>query len=346
MLDKTRKSKAMPPTAFSKNTVVFLIGRFRSGTTALWQLFDRLPQYTAWYEPLHPNLPAAIKYIRPQASHRGVDDYWSSYRKLPAPLNKYWRRDFSTSRLYLEPDMPWPALKRYIDWLIECSPGTPVLQFNRMDLRIGWLKRQYPDARIIAIRRQPYPLWLSTRAHLSEQLQADESHPDAYELMQWSNVLAADFPFLAPRTGRHSYFRHYALWRLSTLMADAWADFHLRLETLGTAIDQLAAWLDWSPGDQSVATAALAPPESRTIDPPDQLQQLATQVDAILEKSGLLKYLGRQPLASIREKYPDYWQQVSVDSAAIDHELTQALYGREDEITRLLFLVREHENQS
>lgn len=334
--------KAMPPRAGNDITPIFLLGRFRSGTTALWQFFDRLPGHTAWYEPLHPNLPAAITHTRPKVSHQHVEDYWLAYRGLAEPVNEYWRRDFATSHLHLEADAQWPELKTYIDWLIGQSSGRPVLQFNRMDLRLGWLRKQYPEAKIITIRRSPYPLWLSARRHIPEQQRTDESYPDAYELMQWSCALAVDFPFLAPQPGRHGYFRHYTLWRLSTIMADAHADYRLQLENLADDARGLSHWLGWSAEEEIVALAGLAPPPAIEPTPPEALQSIEQEVDNLLRHSGLADAFGRLPLAEIRRQHADWWHNQLPDTAAVSRELLHALYAREDEITRLLAEVQCH----
>lgn len=65
-----------------KHKIIFISGRFRSGTTVLWNIFNNLPQYKAWYEPLHTNLISQIQYVKPKEDHIGVDDYWKNYRNL------------------------------------------------------------------------------------------------------------------------------------------------------------------------------------------------------------------------------------------------------------------------
>ncbi len=321
---------------------LFLLGRFRSGTTALWQIFNRLPGYTAWYEPLHPILPTAIKHTKPQTSHRGVKDYWSAYRNLLEPLTRYWHRNFSTFGLYMEADQSWPALKSYIDWLINMSNGTPVLQFNRMDLRIGWLRQQYPQARIITIQRHPYTTWLSCRAHVPDTEKNNESYPDAYELMQWSIALANDFPFLVHKPGRHGYFRHYILWRMADLLARVHADKILQLENLTTSINDMADWLGWSDDDRTIARHCLAVPKNTTPDKPGEIRAIEKNVETILEDTGLLAGLGHKPLPEIKAVHTAAWEQWPGDCSTTTYEALNALYSREDEITRLLSIVREN----
>lgn len=92
----------------------------------------------------------------------------------------------------------WPELKEYINFLIQNSDDKiPVLQFNRMDLRLSWLKNNFPNSLIINIQRQPYPQWISSRKHIKdESMINNESYEDAYDLMQWAIDLSEKFPML------------------------------------------------------------------------------------------------------------------------------------------------------
>ena len=54
-----------------------------------------------------------------------------------------------------------PDLKRYVEILIERAPGRPVLQFNRIDFRLPWFRRHFPDAKIVHLYRHPRDQWCS-----------------------------------------------------------------------------------------------------------------------------------------------------------------------------------------
>ena len=115
----------------------------------LWNLFNQLPQYCAWYEPLHTNLIKHITHVKPKKDHLGIDDYWHNYRSLNE-LSQYHKAEFGYDRLLLEKHEKHAKLTQYIEYIISQSKQKiPVLQFNRMDLRLGWLRNKFPNVRII-----------------------------------------------------------------------------------------------------------------------------------------------------------------------------------------------------
>ena len=132
----------------------------------MWQLFNQLDGFCAWYEPLHPQLLSCIEHVQPKADHVGIDDYWDTYRQHPIFSDSY-HSEFAFSQLYLEANEEYPELELYINELIDLSGGlVPVLQFNRVDLRLSWLKAKFPKATIIHIKRNPLQLYHSQRKHI------------------------------------------------------------------------------------------------------------------------------------------------------------------------------------
>jgi hypothetical protein len=76
-----------------RDDIVFITGRFRSGSTLLWNIFRNLPDCTAYYEPHNER-----RWFDPQSrgshtdpSHRQVSDYWLEYQGLEE-LGHYYRR--------------------------------------------------------------------------------------------------------------------------------------------------------------------------------------------------------------------------------------------------------------
>ena len=119
---------------------IFITGRFRAGTSLLWQIFDQLEGFCAWYEPLHPQLIAAIKYTEPKLDHVGIQDYWTAYRQHPE-FESLYSMEFSTKDMYLEEGDEFVELEAYINHVIRLSAeDVAVLQFNRMDLRLHGLR--------------------------------------------------------------------------------------------------------------------------------------------------------------------------------------------------------------
>ncbi len=321
---------------------IFVCGRFRAGTSFLWQLFDRLPGFCAWYEPLHPQLPAHVDHVKPKADHVGIDDYWRSYKKHPA-FTKHFSPDFAHNGLWLESDSQYPELKAYIDDLIDASGDQrAVLQFNRMDFRLPWLKTQFPEATLIHIRRNPLQLWHSQRKHLPMSEKDNPSATDAYELMQWSVALSHLFPFLAKRNHVHAFYRCYLIQRMSDWMADHHADVCLTLEQDVFESQAFAQKLAQGLGvSEAEWLAAQSDPHVSMLHDFDEaelapLLAIMTEADGLLAASGLAKHCGQMPLSEIKAQHPEFWQSQQLSAEWHNEEMLHALAAQQTELTRLL----------
>src|SRR5688572_10206678 len=146
-----------------RRDIVFITGRFRSGTTFLWNVFRTIPGITAYYEPFNERrwFDPATRGTRVDGSHRNVADYWKEYEGLEE-LAQYYRIEWTDTNLYMDEHMPDPGMRKYMERMIELAPSRPVLQFNRVDFRLPWLRRQFPEARLIHIFRHPRDQWCST----------------------------------------------------------------------------------------------------------------------------------------------------------------------------------------
>ncbi|MCX7552955.1 sulfotransferase [Marinicella sp. S1101] len=294
---------------------IFITGRFRSGTSFLWQLFDQLDGFCAWYEPLHPQLTAAVKHVRPKTSHVGIEDYWSTYRQHPN-YEKYHSSRFATEQLYLESGQRYRELKNYINHLIELSsPQVPVLQFNRMDFRLAWLKAEFPDATIIHIDRNSLHAYLSQRKHIAADHRHDADYWDAYELVQWCYALQGELPFLlkAPFDG-HAFCRFYALDQLSRLMAKAHADININLDSDVFYSDDFVAKIAGVVALRSSQKDAMKKmvhiPQLPDFEDENfkDLVVMMTEVDLILSAAGLLSGFGLKTMKSIRFQNREFWR--------------------------------------
>jgi hypothetical protein len=129
-----------------------------------------------------------------------------------------------------------PRMKRFIERLIERSEGRAVLQFNRVDFRLPWLRRHFPGAQIVHIYRHPRDQWCST--FLKTRPFPPDGDPnrfaefDEFYLLMWVRDLRFAFPFLDEREVEHPYEWFYYLWRLSYLFGRNFADHSLALEHL------------------------------------------------------------------------------------------------------------------
>jgi hypothetical protein len=219
------------------NEAIFITGRFRSGSTLLWNIFRQIPGYTAYYEPLNER-----RWFDPRArgevtdkTHKQVDDYWREYDGLQE-LSQYYSENWIRRDLFMS-ERSWdPNLKRYLEIMIERANGRAVLQFNRADFRLPWLRAAFPRTTILHLYRHPRDQWLST-LHGGPHFPLDGSIADfasfdKFYLLMWARDLKQHFPFLDEKSNVHPYRVFYLIWRLSYLFGRTYADESVAFEDL------------------------------------------------------------------------------------------------------------------
>ena len=206
---------------------LFLVGRFRSGSTAIWNILRNIPGITAYYEPCHDGL---IEHLEAQTAvdptHIGISDYWQEYEAILEPLKRYFSRRFAVERLCLAEHDEHPELEAYFRFLLSSGgKGNLVaLKLNRVDFRLPWLRARFPHVPVLYIHRNPRDQWVSIiRNQPSPDVDAPELN-SGYDLVTWSANL---YPYL-PRIGSSeissSYERVYLLSRMSEEIAKVYAD--------------------------------------------------------------------------------------------------------------------------
>ncbi|MBL26685.1 MAG: sulfotransferase family protein [Rhodospirillaceae bacterium] len=245
---------------------IFITGRFRSGSTLLWNMFNKLGPFTAYYEPLNERQWFLMQDRRVDPTHIGVDDYHANYdgmKDLAALFDRTWIRQ----RLYMNRMATDWNMLAYIDALVERAARMPVLQFNRVDFRLEWLKAHYPKARILHIYRSPRDQWISSlhgAALFKDVTVAAFRNHDRFYLRAWSENLQNVFPFLKVPPDESPYVPFYLLWRMSYLFGTHYADASVAFEDLagdprGRLEDALGRMdveredIDWSAIDGLVA---------------------------------------------------------------------------------------------
>jgi len=216
---------------------LFITARFRSGSTLLWQAFDRLPGFTAYYEPLNERrwFDPLSRGEGTDATHRGARNYHNNYDGLDR-LSAWFKEEWTYQNLAMGHSAHASALESYISALVESAAERPVLQFNRVDFRLPFLKAKFPDTSILHLRRNPRDSWRSTLKEAPNNqdwnLLSYSEHCHFY-LLPWYRDLAISYPWLLMDAHKtHPYKLHYLVSRLSDLFAATWADSAISYEAL------------------------------------------------------------------------------------------------------------------
>ena len=315
---------------------IFITARFRSGSTLLWNIFRNIPECHAFYEPCNDLLAAHIETgTTPPASHRGVTSYWDEYLPILKKLRLRHRQEFGTSRLYLESQDTYPGLEEYVSFLLKSASGKiPVLQFNRVDLRLPWLRKHFPDAVILHLTRNSRDNWFSMVRGLGESWR-DPLVNTNYDLVLWSMALSHVFPFLFGPVAKTSYHRHYLLWKLSAIMGELHSDVTLDFDNdlLGNSRKTVLLLADLA-GSVDVDIERLANlvdvPETggwRDLADEHWFEEAEAECDALLEDLGLLGDFGRKPLKSIRRKHLSAWNREGAESTEGMASVSAMMFG-------------------
>ena len=295
---------------------LFITARFRTGSTMLWNVFRQLPEARAYYEPLHDRIPDFLEFpIQPDKSHLFVKSYFDEYKDAPNAVDLH-QSDFANHRLFLESEDQYPQLNAYIQALVKSVPfkKTAVLQFNRIDFRLAWIKQNFPNARLLHLTRNPRDQWYSTISSLNN-INIDSSIDiDAYDLATWARDLYKQFPFLASPQIRHPYQRFYFIWKLSYLAGQRLANLSVAYEELLAEPEkylvQILNLANLYSAENLEACLKLVEPKPEHAWVKDKndawFSDMEESCEAALDELGLNENFALKPLSEIQENSPKY----------------------------------------
>lgn len=220
-----------------RSDIIFVTGRFRSGSTLTWNLFRNIPGITSYYEPFNERrwFDKVKRGLNVDPTHRNVAEYWAEYDGLDV-LSGYYNETWTYRQLYMDMQAWNPSMQRYIEILVESAKGRPVLQFNRVDFRLPWLRNCFPNAKILHIFRHPRDQWCSTLggdfANGNKLKLQDFEEVDGFYLLNWGRDLRNYFPFLTLDKESHPYELFYQVWMLSYLFGCAYSSLSISFEEI------------------------------------------------------------------------------------------------------------------
>jgi hypothetical protein len=249
-----------------RDDIVFVTGRFRSGSTVVWNLFRQLDNCTAFYEPFNERMwfSEERRGDKVDKTHVGVNDYWAEYSGLD-DLSLLYDENWTMHNLFMDKESWDLNMLRYIEKLIESAKGIPVLQFNRVDFRLDWIKHNFPNAKILHLFRHPRDQWCSFLLDKKVMNRDDVAftYKDAFYLNSWCRDLKTFFPFLDHQETSHPYRRFYFLWKLSYIFGKKNANYSFSYESIASApeheLDKLFSALGWDV-DSKKYTSIFQPP--------------------------------------------------------------------------------------
>ena len=249
-----------------RNDIVFITGRFRSGSSVFWNIFRAQDECTAYYEPFNERrwFDTTQRGDFVDKSHKGVKDYWTEYDDLPELANFY-DEEWIRKSLHMDKFSYNPGMKNFIGILVEKANGRPVLQFNRIDFRLPWVRKQYPNAKFLHIYRNPRDQWLSFLTNKKDMNAHDvqKTYIDSFYLNTWCNDLSQQFPFLSSTVTPHPYMRFYYLWKLSLIYGFEYSDCSISLEELVASPEQklleVKTLLKWESFDVKKGASVIQP---------------------------------------------------------------------------------------
>lgn len=242
----------------NKASPIFIHSLFRSGSTYLFNVFRRAPGYTAYQEPLNPELsfattePEKLLVHHHETSkllrHPDIDKpYFYEFYLLKEEVGRLFHKEFSYDQFFISEIDDVSELKAYFSALIEGAQGRPVFQCCRSTGRAKRCRTECGGTHLF-LWRNPWDQWWSYRIgfdvhnllianaanppgflkRLKKDLQLPEFH-DANVFQEYAYYKKCSMD------SQRSYTLFYALWCHAMLEAMPVSDVSINIDRLGTS---------------------------------------------------------------------------------------------------------------
>lgn len=228
-----------------------ITGFFRTGSTFVFSALRADDRFRCFYEPYHPLLPDYLADSDDPAhradagflGHTIEDDYFREYRDIP-------RDEFAAhfplkGRLSDHPVLAGGQaggeMRGYIDFLVDAARARgrrPVLQCNRWNLILPWLKARYPEHLVVLITRSPVAVAMSLQGLAAKQgrsLDILSPRADFWGVGETVRNICLYYDVDARVVSEFSYFQkiHFAI-RFAERVLGGHADVVIDYDRLGT----------------------------------------------------------------------------------------------------------------
>lgn len=200
-----------------------MTGDFSSGSTLLFTLFRKTREYLCLYEPLHEKLLEYLIWrLRVSDRHFFVENYFSEYKGF-RDIPKLFKPEWGNSGLYLRPDEDADDFYRYLSYLTGLAFGKSdkvMIKENRLPFRLGWIRKNFPHAKIVHVFREKESQWNSVvrrvqTYHGREDVGQDRVDFYGFNMAGWCEDLKSVYPELDAKNFANGYDRFCKLWDLS-----------------------------------------------------------------------------------------------------------------------------------
>jgi hypothetical protein len=154
--DYPELGRARKAATCQRDDIIFITGRFRSGSTLLWNIFRNIEGMTAYYEPLNERrwFDRATRGVRVDSTHRKVDDYWREYEGLNELAEHYQLAWIDRRAPVQSRRLPPAVAQRAIPQCQADPPLSPPARSVALDsCRSESLSSRRPDRRIRILRQ-------------------------------------------------------------------------------------------------------------------------------------------------------------------------------------------------